>query len=178
MPISRPCSFCGNTIEPGTGKMFVRRDGTVFYFCSNKCNKNMLALKRVPRDVEWTVAYASAKGKIAAPAAAVVTGPAAEAEVSLDFEIRVPKGKDLPDIVVTLVDRRLGPNLSAAAIGKHFIAFSKTDGLKSAVAEWYAKKSKKAFTEVSSAEYDAFMSTARGKKLLRDWLDAEAKKGK
>ena len=33
----RSCSFCGNEIEPGTGKLYVKKDGTVFYFCKNKC---------------------------------------------------------------------------------------------------------------------------------------------
>jgi large subunit ribosomal protein L24e len=55
------CSFCGKDIEPGTGKMYVKKDGTVFLFCSNKCNKNMINMRRVPRNVEWTKAYAQKK---------------------------------------------------------------------------------------------------------------------
>jgi len=27
----RTCSFCGNEIEPGTGKIFAKKDGTVFH---------------------------------------------------------------------------------------------------------------------------------------------------
>ena len=54
----RSCSFCGNEIEPGTGKIFVKKDGTVFNFCKNKCQKNMLALKRIPRRVRWSKHYA------------------------------------------------------------------------------------------------------------------------
>ncbi len=50
----RICSFCGNEIEPGTGKMYVKKDGTVLYFCKSKCQKNMLKLGRVPRRVRWT----------------------------------------------------------------------------------------------------------------------------
>ncbi|AAB90471.1 MULTISPECIES: 50S ribosomal protein L24e [Archaeoglobus] len=53
----RVCSFCGYDIEPGTGKMYVRRDGRVFYFCSGKCEKNMLKLKRKPRKLKWTKHY-------------------------------------------------------------------------------------------------------------------------
>ncbi len=53
----RNCSFCGNDIEPGTGKIFVKRDGTVLNFCKNKCQKNMLKLKRVPRRVRWSKKY-------------------------------------------------------------------------------------------------------------------------
>ncbi|NIO44870.1 MAG: 50S ribosomal protein L24e [Candidatus Aenigmarchaeota archaeon] len=47
------CSFCNENIEAGTGKMFVRNDGKVFYFCSGKCEKNMLKLRREPKDVKW-----------------------------------------------------------------------------------------------------------------------------
>jgi large subunit ribosomal protein L24e len=47
------CSFCKDDIETGTGKMFVRNDGKVFYFCSSKCEKNMLKLRREPKDVKW-----------------------------------------------------------------------------------------------------------------------------
>ncbi|MEM5782605.1 MAG: 50S ribosomal protein L24e, partial [Candidatus Aenigmatarchaeota archaeon] len=36
------CSFCGNEIEKGTGTMFVKNDGKIFFFCSSKCEKNML----------------------------------------------------------------------------------------------------------------------------------------
>ena len=48
------CTFCGNEIEPGTGKMFIRKDGTIYNFCSMKCQKNLLILKRIPRRVRWT----------------------------------------------------------------------------------------------------------------------------
>ncbi|MCD6493214.1 MAG: 50S ribosomal protein L24e [Archaeoglobaceae archaeon] len=51
------CSFCGREIEVGTGKMFVKRDGKIFYFCSRKCEKNMLELKRNPRKLKWTKYY-------------------------------------------------------------------------------------------------------------------------
>ncbi len=33
--------------------MFVKKDGAVLYFCSSKCEKNMLKLKRAPRKVTW-----------------------------------------------------------------------------------------------------------------------------
>ncbi|HYA33390.1 MAG TPA: 50S ribosomal protein L24e [Candidatus Bathyarchaeia archaeon] len=49
----RTCSFCGGAIELGTGKMFVKRDGTVYHFCSSKCEKN-LRLGRIARRVAWT----------------------------------------------------------------------------------------------------------------------------
>lgn len=50
----KKCSFCGDEIELGTGKMYVKKDGTVLNFCSNKCFKNMIQLKRVPRTTAWT----------------------------------------------------------------------------------------------------------------------------
>lgn len=51
---TRVCSFCGTNVEPGTGTMYVKRDGTVLMFCTSKCRKNMLELKRVPRRVRWS----------------------------------------------------------------------------------------------------------------------------
>jgi len=35
------------------GLMFVKNDGKILWFCSSKCEKNMLKLKRVPRKVKW-----------------------------------------------------------------------------------------------------------------------------
>ena len=51
------CTFCGNTIEKGTGMMHVLTEGKVLYFCSSKCRKNMLKLKRAPRYFKWTKHY-------------------------------------------------------------------------------------------------------------------------
>ncbi|MFQ6105900.1 MAG: 50S ribosomal protein L24e [Candidatus Hydrothermarchaeaceae archaeon] len=47
------CSFCGKKIEFGRGKMYVKKDGSVTYFCTSKCEKNSLKLHRVPRRVNW-----------------------------------------------------------------------------------------------------------------------------
>jgi len=47
------CSFCKKEIKPGTGKMYVKKDGKTFYFCSNKCEKNQLKLKRKPAKQKW-----------------------------------------------------------------------------------------------------------------------------
>ena len=47
------CSFCGNEIAGGTGVMFVKNDGKVFYFDTKKCQKNMLKLRREPAKVKW-----------------------------------------------------------------------------------------------------------------------------
>lgn len=48
------CSFCGSTLEPGTGKMFVKKDGRILHFCSRTCEKQLLKLGRVPRETKWT----------------------------------------------------------------------------------------------------------------------------
>jgi len=56
------CSFCGLQLEPGTGKMFIKKDGSIFYFCSTKCENNQ-KLGRVPRRVEWTLAGRKAANK-------------------------------------------------------------------------------------------------------------------
>lgn len=56
------CTFCGDGLEPGTGKMFVRRDGSIYYFCSTKCQNNY-KLGRAPRRVAWTKAGRKALGK-------------------------------------------------------------------------------------------------------------------
>jgi len=45
------CSFCKEDIEKGTGKIYVKKDGKILNFCSSKCEKNMLKLKR--KDVKW-----------------------------------------------------------------------------------------------------------------------------
>lgn len=56
------CTFCGEGLEPGTGKMFVRRDGSIYYFCSTKCQNNY-KLGRAPRRIAWTKAGRKALGK-------------------------------------------------------------------------------------------------------------------
>ena len=33
------CSFCGKLIKPGTGILYVKKDGTLLVFCSRKCEK-------------------------------------------------------------------------------------------------------------------------------------------
>ncbi len=54
------CSFCGHEIERGTGKMYVKKDGKIFYFCSHKCQTNMIALGRNPATTKWTQFYTRA----------------------------------------------------------------------------------------------------------------------
>jgi len=51
------CTFCGESIEKGTGKIFVKKDAKILHFCSNKCEKNMFKLRRKPAKLKWTKHY-------------------------------------------------------------------------------------------------------------------------
>ncbi len=51
------CSFCGTELKKGTGKMYVKNNGQVLYFCKSKCEKNMLKLQRDARKLKWTEFY-------------------------------------------------------------------------------------------------------------------------
>ncbi|HTW55861.1 MAG TPA: 50S ribosomal protein L24e [Thermoplasmata archaeon] len=77
MVVKRQCSFCSQEIEPGTGSMFVKRDGTVFHFCSGSCRKQQLHLGRVGHRFKWTRAHALKKAADRSSAAARAQAPAA-----------------------------------------------------------------------------------------------------
>lgn len=51
------CSFSGEQIKPGTGKMYVLKDGKILWFKNSKCQKNYLNLKRKPLKTKWTQDY-------------------------------------------------------------------------------------------------------------------------
>ena len=48
----RTCDYSGQEIEPGTGTMYVKNDGTVLWFADAKCEKNY-RMGREARDLEW-----------------------------------------------------------------------------------------------------------------------------
>ena len=48
------CNFCSTELKPGTGTMFVKKDGTVFFLCSSKCRANLIKLGRNPANKKWT----------------------------------------------------------------------------------------------------------------------------
>ena len=48
------CAFCGREIEKGTGTIYSTKEGAILGFCSSKCEKNLLKLKRKPQRVKWT----------------------------------------------------------------------------------------------------------------------------
>jgi len=84
MVVKRQCSFCAAEIEPGTGSMYVKRDGTVFHFCSSSCRKQQIHLGRVGHRFKWTRAHElkvaadrSTSARAAASAAAPVRRPGA-----------------------------------------------------------------------------------------------------
>jgi len=56
MPKLHKCSFCGEEIEPGTGLMYVKNDGSVLWFCSSKCFK-YFRMGRDPKKLPWTKKY-------------------------------------------------------------------------------------------------------------------------
>ena len=60
MVSTRTCDFSGEDIEPGTGIMYVRNDGTVLHFKDRKAEKNFF-MGREARDLEWTQAGRAAK---------------------------------------------------------------------------------------------------------------------
>ncbi len=53
MPKMRTCAFCGRPIEPGTGIMYVTKRGEILWFCSSKCFKNYIKLRRKKTKVAW-----------------------------------------------------------------------------------------------------------------------------
>ena len=57
----RTCDYTGEEIEPGTGIMYVRNDGTVLHFVDSKAEKNY-KLGRESRDLEWTEEGRAGKG--------------------------------------------------------------------------------------------------------------------
>jgi large subunit ribosomal protein L24e len=49
----RTCSFCGVDFFQGQGITLFRNDGTSENFCSSKCRKNSIVLRRDPRKLKW-----------------------------------------------------------------------------------------------------------------------------
>jgi len=58
------CNFCGKKIEIGTGKIYAKKDGTAYHFCSNKCETNLIKLKRKPVKTKWTNAHHKLKSAL------------------------------------------------------------------------------------------------------------------
>lgn len=50
------CSFCGGKVPEGKGKIFVKNDGKVNYFCNSKCQKNW-RMGREGKETGWTQSF-------------------------------------------------------------------------------------------------------------------------
>ena len=57
------CTCCGKELPRGTGLIYVKKDAKIWYFCSTKCQKNILKLGRKPRTVKWTEESRKVRGK-------------------------------------------------------------------------------------------------------------------
>ena len=79
MVVKRQCSFCAREIEPGTGMMFVKRDGTVYHFCTSSCRKQQLHLHRVGHHFKWTRAHELKRAADRSAQKAPAAPPAAKA---------------------------------------------------------------------------------------------------
>lgn len=84
------CSFCGYKIPVGTGKMYVKKDARILYFCSRRCEKNMLKLGRNPRTTTFT---AEAKKTKKQQMAATAHAKAHKEEVAVEAKVEAPKKK-------------------------------------------------------------------------------------
>ena len=173
MPTRRSCSFCGNEIEPGTGKMFIRKDGTVFLFCSHKCQANMLKLGRVPRWTPWTQAFRRAAGRVAAEEAVAVAEEAPTAgALAVEITIETPKGKDIPADLSDLIDKRIGPDLPRGELERHYSDFVASDTFRTSIVGWSKKKhGAKPVTRVDKAEFLAWKDSSEGRRTFKSWLD-------
>ena len=57
------CVFCGTEQESFLGTYLMKNDGTSSYYCSRKCIKNHLVLKRDRRKIKWTEAFRLSKDR-------------------------------------------------------------------------------------------------------------------
>lgn len=57
------CTFCSKELEKGTGKKLIQNDGKLVYFCSSKCDRNMIKLGRKARNTKWVSKALKAKKK-------------------------------------------------------------------------------------------------------------------
>ncbi|MDJ0273787.1 MAG: 50S ribosomal protein L24e [Nitrososphaerota archaeon] len=56
MPTMHRCAFCGREFPHGVGTLYVKRDGSLLWFCSRKCRVYMIEQRKDPRKLRWTVA--------------------------------------------------------------------------------------------------------------------------
>ena len=165
--------------------MFIKKDGTVFFFCSSKCRHNLIDLGRVPRWTRWTLTYQRAKGKAIEPAPEAAPAPTEEAEALAEapaveeglLSVEAPKGKAIPADVIDLIDHRLGPGLQRPEAEHHFGRFAESETIRVAISPWYRKRHPgKHVEKVDVQEFLAFLETPPARKTLKAWLDKESKR--
>jgi large subunit ribosomal protein L24e len=61
MPTVHRCAFCGREFPHGVGMLYVKRDGSMLWFCSRKCRVYMVEQKKDSRKLKWTVAGSKSK---------------------------------------------------------------------------------------------------------------------
>ena len=49
--------FSGKEIPKGQGLLYVKKDGTLYWFANKKSEKNFLKLGRSPASTKWTMHY-------------------------------------------------------------------------------------------------------------------------
>ena len=57
------CVFCGKEVSPYKGVHLITNDGNMNFYCSSKCRRNALNLKRDKKKLKWTEAYRIVKEK-------------------------------------------------------------------------------------------------------------------
>ncbi|HLD78520.1 MAG TPA: 50S ribosomal protein L24e [archaeon] len=60
--MANKCSFCGNPLPFGSGKLFVKNDGRQLFFCSSKCDTNF-QMGREGKKMRWTATAHQLKKK-------------------------------------------------------------------------------------------------------------------
>jgi large subunit ribosomal protein L24e len=55
------CAFCGREFPHGVGMLYVKRDGSMLWFCSKKCRVYMVEQRKDPRKLKWAVAGSKSK---------------------------------------------------------------------------------------------------------------------
>ncbi len=64
------CVFCGREASPYKGVHLITNDGSMNFYCSSKCRRNALNLKRDKKRLKWTEAYRIVKERTAVKEAA------------------------------------------------------------------------------------------------------------
>lgn len=86
------CTFCGKDYPPHIGVHIISNNGTINFYCSSKCRKNALKLKRDNKKLKWTEAYRIAKANESRAAAAGEAKKAEKAAEEVSKE-KIPEHK-------------------------------------------------------------------------------------